>query len=66
MTKRLGIAGQVMLLAALYIFLYAPILYIVYVSMQQDSIWPFPPNFTFEHYQRVDSSAKCNTTKLMR
>ena len=53
MTGRLGIGSQMLLLAALYIFLYAPILYIVYVSMQPDSIWPFPPNFTFEHYQSL-------------
>lgn len=53
MTRRLGIAGQAGLLALLYIFLYAPIAYIIYVSFQSDSIWPFPPSFTLQHYERL-------------
>ncbi|MCB9947597.1 MAG: ABC transporter permease [Rhodospirillaceae bacterium] len=41
---------QVQLLALLYLFLYAPIAYVIYVSFQKDSVWPFPPDFTLEHY----------------
>src|SRR5690606_32623841 len=36
-----------------YLFLYAPIFYIIYVSFQSDSIWPFPPHFTLEHYEAL-------------
>jgi ABC-type spermidine/putrescine transport system permease subunit II len=43
-------AGQVLLLAVLYLFLYAPIAYVAYVSLQLDSVWPFPPALTLEHY----------------
>lgn len=46
----LGFSAQVLLLVLLYVFLYAPIFYIIYVSFQADSIWPFPPDFTLEHY----------------
>jgi ABC-type spermidine/putrescine transport system permease subunit II len=49
-SRRLGIAGQAGLLGLLYVFLYAPIAYISYVSFQPDSIWPFPPAFTLDHY----------------
>lgn len=38
------------MLAGLYLFLYAPIAYIAYVSFQEDSVWPFPPGFTLENY----------------
>lgn len=47
---RPGHQVQAAMLAGLYLFLYAPIAYIVYVSFQQDSVWPFPPGFTLEHY----------------
>ncbi|CAN5141438.1 ABC transporter permease [soil metagenome] len=50
MSGRLGIGVQALLLAGLYIFLYAPILCIIYVSTQADSVWPFPPSFTGEHF----------------
>lgn len=40
----------VAMLVALYLFLYAPIGYIAYVSFQEDSVWPFPPGFTLDHY----------------
>lgn len=48
--RQLALGGQILLLLALYTFLYAPIAYIVYVSFQPDSVWPFPPDFTVEHY----------------
>ncbi len=41
---------QLMTLIFLYIFLYAPIAYIVYVSFQTNGVWPFPPDFTMKHY----------------
>jgi len=50
MFRHLSITMQIVVLLALYAFLYLPILYIVYVSTQTDAIWPFPPNFTAEHY----------------
>ena len=33
-------------LVALYVFLYAPILYVIYTSFAADIVWPFPPAFT--------------------
>ena len=42
--------SQFFILLLLYIFLYGPISYIIYVSFQANSVWPFPPEFTFEHY----------------
>jgi spermidine/putrescine transport system permease protein len=50
MSVRLGIGLQILLLGALYLFLYGPIFYIVYVSFQANSVWPFPPEFTVAHY----------------
>lgn len=49
-TFKPAVVAQALLLLLLYVFLYAPILYIVYVSFQADSIWPFPPKFTAKHY----------------
>lgn len=49
----IGFSLQVVLLILLYLFLYAPILYIIYVSFQTDSIWPFPPHFTLVHYDAL-------------
>jgi ABC-type spermidine/putrescine transport system permease subunit II len=43
-------ALSVVMLAGLYVFLYAPIVYIAYVSLQADSVWPFPPDFTSRNY----------------
>ncbi|MBA2557710.1 MAG: ABC transporter permease [Chloroflexi bacterium] len=39
------------MLLLLYAFLHLPILYIVYVSFQTEPVFPFPPDFTLEHYQ---------------
>ncbi len=47
---RIGKGMQILLLAALYVFLYGPIIYITYVSFQANSVWPFPPEFTAKHY----------------
>jgi ABC-type spermidine/putrescine transport system permease subunit II len=41
------------LLIFLYIFLYFPIFFIFYVSFVDNVVWPFPPEFTWEWYQRL-------------
>lgn len=38
------------LLATLYLFLYAPIAFVIYTSFQKDLIWPFPPHWTLQHF----------------
>lgn len=43
-------ASMSMGLAALYVFLYAPILYVIYTSFAADIVWPFPPSFTLTAY----------------
>ena len=35
----------------LYLFLYAPIAYVVYASFSEDIVWPFPPSFTLTAYE---------------
>jgi ABC-type spermidine/putrescine transport system permease subunit II len=69
MSGRLGAGVQALLLAALYLFLYGPILYIVYASLQIDSVWPFPPAFTLEHHgdlwQRRDYHAALRNSVLI-
>jgi len=39
------------LLVLLYVFLYAPIAYVIYASFSEDIVWPFPPSFTLTAYQ---------------
>ncbi len=51
--ERRGIALQTALLLFLYIFLYFPIFYIAYVSLTENSVWPFPPDFTWQWYERL-------------
>ncbi len=46
-----GVSG--LMLAGLYLFLYAPIVYVIYISFNKDLIWPFPPKFTLEAYELV-------------
>ncbi len=53
MPKNLSFYMQIFVLLALYVFLYLPILYIVYASVQVDAIWPFPPDFTGEHFASI-------------
>ncbi len=38
------------LLVILYVFLYAPIVYVIYTSFAQDIVWPFPPAFSVQSY----------------
>ena len=44
---------QSLLLGLLYVFLYFPIFYIAYLSVMQNSVWPFPPEFTAAWYERL-------------
>jgi putrescine transport system permease protein len=37
-------------LLAMYVFLYAPIGYVIYTSFSADIVWPFPPSFTLSAY----------------
>ena len=38
------------LLGLLYVFLYAPIFYVIYTSFAADIVWPFPPAFSASSY----------------
>ena len=51
--ERIVIAVQSALLMVLYLFLYFPIFYIGYLSFMENSVWPFPPVFTWEWYARL-------------
>ena len=48
---------MVLLLVLLYVFLYAPILYVIYTSFSEDIVWPFPPTFTLQAYADVFDSS---------
>jgi ABC-type spermidine/putrescine transport system permease subunit II len=52
-SERFVISFQAVLLGVLYLFLYFPIFYIVYLSFMENSVWPFPPAFTWEWYGRL-------------
>ena len=45
------------LLALLYLFLYAPIGYIIYASFSANTVWPFPLEFTTEAYAKLTISS---------
>ena len=69
--RRFGISAGAMAvgLVLLYIFLYAPILYVIWTSFASDVVWPFPLNFTLIAYEDLfDSSlygeALSNSLKL--
>jgi len=48
--ERMVIGGQTAMLLLLYLFLYFPIFYVVYLSFMENSVWPFPPEFTLDYY----------------
>jgi ABC-type spermidine/putrescine transport system permease subunit II len=50
---RATIGLQALLLGLLYLFLYFPIGYIAYLSLMENSVWPFPPAWTLEWYDRL-------------
>ena len=37
------VLGQAAMLGLLYLFLYFPIMFIIYVSFVDNTVWPFPP-----------------------
>jgi len=45
------------LLVFLYLFLYAPIGYIIYASFSVNAVWPFPPEFTGAAYAKLANSS---------
>jgi len=45
------------LLIFLYLFLYAPIGYIIYASFSVNVVWPFPPEFTHAAYAKLANSS---------
>ena len=51
--ERAVVVTQTSLLLFLYIFLYFPIFFIIYVSFVDNTVWPFPPEFTWEWYERL-------------
>jgi len=54
---RLTKAVTGLLLALLYVFLYAPIGYIIYASFSSNAVWPFPLDFTTEAYAKLTISS---------
>lgn len=53
--EKVLIGGQTVMLLLLYLFLYFPIFYVVYLSFMENSVWPFPPEFTLSHYALLQS-----------
>ncbi len=51
---KLALAG---LLGSLYLFLYAPIAYIIYASFSSNVVWPFPLDFSWEGYDKLAISS---------
>ena len=49
--------GAGLLLVSLYLFLYAPIVYVIYTSINKDLIWPFPPRLTLDAYAALAASS---------
>ena len=45
------------LLVLLYVFLYAPIFYVIYTSFAADIVWPFPPSFSLTSYEDLFGSS---------
>jgi ABC-type spermidine/putrescine transport system permease subunit II len=46
------------LLVLLYVFLYAPIFYIIYASLSSNAVWPFPLDFTTDAYIELTLSSE--------
>jgi len=44
-------------LIAIYLFLYAPIFYVIYTSFAADIVWPFPPAFSVASYDSLFASS---------
>ncbi|MCI0430154.1 MAG: hypothetical protein L0210_06380, partial [Rhodospirillales bacterium] len=52
-----AVIGGAALLALLYVFLYAPIIYVIYTSFATDIVWPFPPSFSLSSYEDLFGSS---------
>lgn len=48
-----AVLSQALLLLALYLFLYLPIFLIIYISFTENTVWPFPPEWTWEWYEKL-------------
>lgn len=69
--SRIGLSALSMSvsLIAMYLFLYAPIFYVIYTSFAEDIVWPFPPSFSLTGYHDLFASslygeALANSLKL--
>lgn len=51
--RRLSLLIQSLLLIFLYLFLYFPIFYVIYLSFVNNTVWPFPPEYTLDHYAKL-------------
>lgn len=52
--RAFDIAGKLTsgtMLVLLYVFLYTPILYIIYTSFSKNIVWPFPPQFSLKGFE---------------
>ena len=54
------------LLVLLYLFLYAPITFVVYASFSEDIVWPFPPSFTLQAYTDLFANSPCEIPRTKR
>ncbi|MGH6961273.1 MAG: hypothetical protein ACREE7_12365, partial [Dongiaceae bacterium] len=50
-------AAMAALLTSMYLFLYAPIVYVIYTSFAADIVWPFPPAFSATSYSDLFASS---------
>jgi spermidine/putrescine transport system permease protein len=48
---------MILVLVAIYLFLYAPIFYVIYTSFSADIVWPFPPAFSVDSYRSLFASS---------
>jgi ABC-type spermidine/putrescine transport system permease subunit II len=51
--ERLTPLALAVMLALLYVFLFAPVLYLVYTSFAKDTVWPFPWRPTIAAYESL-------------
>ena len=54
---RWGSVVMGVMLFALYVFLYAPVLYVIFASFSADIVWPFPPAFSAMSYEDLFASS---------
>jgi ABC-type spermidine/putrescine transport system permease subunit II len=52
-----AVLAMVLVLAAVYVFLYAPIFYVIYTSFSADIVWPFPLQFSTQSYHDLFASS---------